>query len=160
MNTTGTIAATNGFLIPIYVIYVGAAFTLTTWLARTLFHNGATFLKGVFDDSQMADSVNRLLVVGFYMLNLGYALLIFSTDGAADLRTAIASLVNKLGILLASLGAMHFANMYLFFRIRRRATAAELPVPVAPQIQVTPNLSTYGAPMYPPAPSAPSMPRI
>ena len=85
----------------------------------------------------MAEAINRLLVVGFYMLNLGYALLIFKTQEAATARQAVELLVQKLGVLLATLGIIHFANMYVFVRIRRPARAAVLPIPVAPQVQMT-----------------------
>ena len=104
---------------------------LTIWLARTLFRNGAVFLRDVFADKpELADAVNRLLVVGFYLLNLGYACLLLKAPAAASMVSAIEILASKLGALLLSLGVMHFANMFLFHRIRRRALLAELPPPV------------------------------
>ena len=64
-------------LILIYAIYGTVAIGLVVWLARTLFANGTVFLSDVFDAKPgMAEAVNRLLVIGFYMLNLGYALLL------------------------------------------------------------------------------------
>ena len=127
-------------LIPVYVIYAFTSVALIVWLARTLSKNGAIFLDGVFEDHpQMAEAVNRLLVVGFYMLNLGYAALLLRAEGAADPVVAVEVLVRKLGILLLSLGVLHFANMYVFHRIRRRAGAAVLPPPVAPQAVFNPE---------------------
>ena len=136
-TTASSVANGSAYLIPIYAIYTAAALGLTAALARTLFRHGAVFLRGVFEESDMAEAVNRLLVVGFYMLNLGYALRIFKTQNAATAREAVELLVQKLGVLLATLGLIHFANMYVFFRIRRRALAAELPIPVAPQVQMS-----------------------
>ena len=64
----------DGNVIAVYTAYVAVAVGLTAWLARTLFRNGAIFLHDVFEDRPgLAEAVNRLLVVGFYMLNLGYA---------------------------------------------------------------------------------------
>ena len=64
-----------GFQVWTYFIYGFAAITLTGALARSLFANGTLFLESVFEDKPgMAAAVNRLLVTGFYMLNLGYAL--------------------------------------------------------------------------------------
>jgi hypothetical protein len=54
---------------------------------------------------------------------------------------AIETLAGKLGVLLVSLGAMHFFNMYLFHRIRRRAKIAELPPPVLPHQHVAPRVA-------------------
>lgn len=125
------------YLVPVYVFYAVTSVGLAVWLARTLFHNGAVFLDDVFvDNPALAAAVNRLLVVGFYMLNLGYAALLLEAESAPDAVRAVEVLARKLGVLLVSLGVLHFLNMYVFYRIRRRATAAVLPPPVAPQATV------------------------
>ena len=124
----------NSFLIPVYVTYAAVSIGLIVWLARTLFAHGAVFLDGVFDDNpKMAEAVNRLLVTGFYMLNLGYAALLLQANAAGSAVEAVEVLVRKLGVLLVSLGVLHFVNLYVLTRIRRRAGAAVLPPPVAPQ---------------------------
>lgn len=123
------------YLVPVYVTYAVVAVGLTVWLARTLFRNGAVFLEDVFKDTpSLAAAVNRLLVVGFYLLNLGYAALIMKTREGGSPVEAIEALAYKLGALLLSLGLMHFLNLYVFYRIRRRARMAVLPPPVAPQM--------------------------
>lgn len=124
-------------LVPVYAAYAAIAVTLTILLARVLFRNGAVFLEDVFKDKpKMADAVNRLLVVGFYLFNLGYAALILKASGAATPVEAIEVLAWKLGALLVSLGVMHFFNLYLFYRIRRRSQLTLLPPPVAPQMKL------------------------
>ena len=121
-------AATGGFLVPVYVVYAVISVALTVWLARTLSKNGAVFLKDVFEDKpDLADAVNRLLVVGFYLVNLGYAALIMRAEPAANMVGAIETLAFKLGLLLMSLAGMHFLNMYVFHRIRRRARGDDGP---------------------------------
>src|SRR5262245_33440980 len=115
----------RNFLVPVYAIYLTVAIGLVVFLARTLFHNGEVFLEDVFEDNpRMAKAVNHLLVTGFYMANLGYAALILRADAAPDAVTGFEVLAQKLGILLVSLAALHFVNLYVFYRIRRRATAA------------------------------------
>ena len=127
------------YLITVYASYAVASVGLTVWLARTLFKNGAVFLEEVFGDQpRMAEAVNRLLVVGFYLLNLGYASLMLQAEAPEELTPvhAVEILSRKLGLLLLSLGVMHFANLLVFHRIRRRAKIASLPPPVAPQMHV------------------------
>ena len=118
-------------LIVVYVLYGVAAVALTVWLAKTLFANGAVFLEGVFNDNhELAEALNRLLVTGFYMLNLGYAFLIFKTNiRPAGAVGSIELLVNKMGILLVSLGVIHFLNMIVFWRLRK-GTESRTPPPL------------------------------
>lgn len=134
------VQASSAYLVPVYAAYAVIAIGLTIWIARTLFKNGAVFLEEVFPDSpKMAEAVNRLLVVGFYLVNLGYASLILKANSTASMTQAIEVLAQKLGLLLLSLGAMHFANLYVFHRIRRRAKIAQLPPPVAPNMHLPPS---------------------
>jgi hypothetical protein len=127
----------NSHLAIVYSIYASAGVGLTIWLARTLSRNGEVFLEDVFlDNPRMAAAVNRLLVVGFYLLNLGYAFLTLKASGAAPTPVAaIEILAMKLGALLLSLGALHFLNLYLFHRIRRRGQIRLAPPPVRPQMR-------------------------
>lgn len=128
-----------GYLIGLYLVYGLAAVALTNWLARTLYRNGGLFLEDVFEGRpELARAVNKLLVVGFYMLNLGYALLLLRSDAALTAVGAIEVLSVKLGWLLVSLSAMHFVNLLVFAKIRRRARLAQLPPPLAPQAAVAP----------------------
>ena len=139
----------TGYLVGVYVVYGTVSVGLTIWLARTLFANGAVFLDDVFEDHPgMAHAVNRLLVTGFYMANLGYAFLLLRANVATGAVEAVEILVRKLGVLLVSLAVMHFVNLFLFYRIRARARAAHLPPPVAPQTSVAGPQPWQGAPQW------------
>jgi len=124
----------NGNVIAIYAAYAAVAVGLTAWLARTLSHNGAVFLEDVFKDRPgLATAVNRLLVVGFYMLNLGYAFYILRAGSGLDAFGSVQYLVNRLSILLVTLALIHFVNVLVFWKIRNRTEQRHLPVPVAAQ---------------------------
>jgi len=139
METTTLVEGPN-YLIQVYASYAVASIGLTVWTSRALFKNGAVFLEEVFADTpKMAEAVNRLLVVGFYLVNLGYASLLLKASGSSTPVQAVEVLSSKLGLLLLSLGAMHFANLYVFHRIRRRSRIASLPPPVAPQMRLPPS---------------------
>jgi hypothetical protein len=127
------------YLVPVYATYAAITLGLTIFLARTLFKNGAVFLEDVFKDTpKLAEAVNRLLVVGFYLVNLGYAALIMKAQSAGSAVEAVEVLAWKLGALLMSLAFMHFMNLFVFYRIRRRSRLAQLPPPVMPQMQMQP----------------------
>ena len=117
-----------------YLLYLAISAGLTAWVAQTLFKNGRVFLVDVFHgDEGLADSVNHLLVVGFYLINLGYISLMLKLGyDVASARESIEALSWKVGLVLLVLGAMHFFNLYLFSRIRRRATLSDVPPPVGP----------------------------
>jgi hypothetical protein len=139
MNAAGpsVAIATSQHVIAVYLVYTAASLGLTIWLARTLFKNGEVFLEEVFaDNPRMASAVNRLLVVGFYLINLGYAFLTLNVGREALTPTqAIETLAGKLGGLLLALGLMHFGNLYLFHRVRRRGRLRLAPPPVEPQLR-------------------------
>lgn len=113
----------NAFML-VYLPYAAIAVGLTIWLARTLSRHGGVFLAAVFADNlALARAVNQLLVIGFYLVNLGWALLLLRVDthDLVDERQAVEVLATKLGTLLLLLGAAHLANLYVFHRVGRFA---------------------------------------
>ncbi len=105
-----------------YASYVLLSVALTIWVARTLHKNGRVFLVEVFGgDEALADSVNHLLVVGFYLINFGYVSLALKLGiNIETARVAIEALSYKVGLVLLVLGGMHFFNLLIFQRIHRR----------------------------------------
>jgi hypothetical protein len=114
-----------------YVAYLLVTVPLTIWVAMTLSRNGQVFLEDVFDDNPaIAGAVNKLLVVGFYLLNLGFVLLYLrSDDRIIGLSQMLESLSGRVGVVMLVLGAVHFLNMYVFNAIRRRSRAETLRQP-------------------------------
>ena len=117
-----------------YLVYLGLSIALTVWVAQTLFKNGRVFLVDVFHgDESLADSVNHLLVVGFYLINLGYVSLALKLGYSIEsAREGIEALSWKIGMVLLVLGAMHFFNLAIFSRIRQRSNAGDAPAPAVP----------------------------
>lgn len=105
-----------------YAVYLVVSIGLTVWVARTLSSNGRVFLADVLHgNEQLADAVNHLLVVGFYLVNLGFvALYLKSADTVEDAREVFEQLSLKLGVVLLVLGVMHLSNVYVLNKIRRR----------------------------------------
>ena len=117
-----------------YLLYLAISVALTVWVAHTLHKNGRIFLVDVFHGNEpLADSVNHLLVVGFYLINLGYVSLALKLGYTiATAQEGIEALSVKVGTVLLVLGGMHFFNLFIFSRMRRRASLVNGPPPVPP----------------------------
>ncbi|MFG2060247.1 hypothetical protein ACGFIK_02350 [Micromonospora sp. NPDC048871] len=116
-----------------YLVYLVVSIGLTIWVARTLARNGLVFLQEVFADERLANAVNNLLVVGFYLLNLGYVTVAMRHSGLIESTSeAMEELSWKIGLVLLVLGALHFFNVFTLnryrkSRLRQLATAPPLP---------------------------------
>jgi energy-converting hydrogenase Eha subunit E len=104
-----------------YVTYIVTSAFLTIWVGDTLYRNGRPFLVSVFKEDGLADSVNRLLVVGFYLVNFGAAAILINTGGAPDnVADMLKQTVTRVGVVLLILGFMHFNNLMILRAIRRK----------------------------------------
>jgi hypothetical protein len=111
-----------------YLIYLLISIGLTVGVGWALARSGRTFLREVFGGNDgLAEAVNRLLVVGFYLLNLGFVTLTMRTPAAVDgARQGLQVLSVKIGEVLLVLGALHFANLAVFARFRSHAQQQDL----------------------------------
>ena len=117
------------YVVGCYISYLVISLAVTIWVARTLQKNGRVFLVDAFHGNvELADSVNHLLVVGFYLINIGYVTLALkTTDNLISLRSSIELVSDKIGVVLLVLGGMHFFNLFVFSRMRKRSQARSLP---------------------------------
>ena len=131
-----------------YLLYLVISIGLTIWVARTLHKNGRAFLVDAFHGNEtIADSVNHLLVVGFYLVNFGFVSLALKSEQVVrNSRQSIELLSQKVGFVLVVLGVMHFFNLYVFNKLRTRSTIGMAPPPVEPNAYVQ-----LGNPFTPPA---------
>lgn len=121
-------------LVVTYVIYLLISVALTVWVGRVLSTNGKVFLIDVFrGNTELAVTVNRLLVVGFYLVNFGFVSWYLRTgDTVVEARQVFETLSVKIGTVLLVLGVLHITNVLVLSRMRRRSimdTQIEPPVP-------------------------------
>jgi hypothetical protein len=122
-----------------YIVYIALSIPLTVWVAQTLHKNGRVFLIDSFrGNERLADSVNHLLVVGFYLINIGYvALALKESIAPTDIRQVLETVSRKIGVVMLVLGVMHFFNILVFSKMRRRALLQSVPPPIPPQAHVS-----------------------
>lgn len=139
-----------------YLIYLAIAIPLTVWAARALHRYGEVFLNDVFGgDAGLAHAVNQLLVIGFYLLNLGYvALFMTSHTPVTTSRRLVELLSVKVGGVALVVGVLHFANVWAFNAFRRRAVLRARALP-----PIEPNAYTAVASPPPPPPRDTAAPR-
>ena len=109
-------------IIASYALYLILAIGMTIWVAHTLSTNGEIFLIDCFGhDAKLAKSTNHLLVVGFYLINIGFILLTLQWGQVpVDVPDAIRFVATKVGLAVMVLGAMHFFNMNAIAKFGRK----------------------------------------
>ncbi|MER6253118.1 hypothetical protein ABT224_17335 [Streptomyces sp. NPDC001584] len=117
-----------------YVIYLLISIALTVWVARTLSRNGRVFIGDVLHGNEkLADAVNQLLVVGFYLVNIGFVTLYLrSNEEIQTPRALFEALSVKLGVVLLVLGVMHLGNVWVLNKMRRRGIMERQQTPPVP----------------------------
>lgn len=123
-----------------YAAYLLISIVLTVWVGRTLYRRGRVFVVDAFrGNEQIADSVNHLLIVGFYLVNIGLvALAMKYGDKPRDVTAALEWLSTKIGLVLVVLGVLHFFNVLTLARMRRKALYPS-PLPPPPLVDPLPN---------------------
>jgi hypothetical protein len=104
-----------------YVAYLGISLAVAAWVGRTLYRNGAVFLGEVLGDYRRANSMNRLLSVSFYLINIGVVAVTLRIGSNVDSgQQLIERLSMKLGIVLLVLGVAHLINLSVLSGFGRR----------------------------------------
>lgn len=118
----------NSLIVTAYVIYLPVALTLTVLVARNLFKNSKVFMRDIFHGrEEIALATNRLFEIGFYLMNVGFALLILEISKHHDFNTTqvlIETLASKVGSFSIYLGVVLFLNLFMFFRGRKKSKAS------------------------------------
>lgn len=137
-----------------YLIYLIVAVPLTVWAARALHRYGEVFLNDVFaGDAGLAHAVNQLLVIGFYLLNLGYVGLFMTSHTSVTTTRRLFELLSvKVGAVALVIGVVHFANVWAFNAFRRRAVLRARALPPLEPNGYTPVAGPPPAPEPGPVP--------
>jgi hypothetical protein len=119
MLNSGDVAMTN----LAYALYLALSIGMTIWVARVLSESGEMFLIKCFgQDEALAKSTNRLLVIGFYLVNIGF--ICTRLDGwKAGTIDLIPDVGSRVGLSILVLGAMHFFNMFMIAKFGRTVSS-------------------------------------
>ena len=111
-----------------YAIYLPIALFLTYYVSKTLFKNSKIYMLDIFKGrEEIANATNKLFETGFYLLNLGFALMILEMNMYDNsYQVLIEELSYKIGGFSIYLGLMLFLNLYFFFRGKRKASQTQV----------------------------------
>lgn len=110
-----------------YIIYLPIVVLLTIYISKMLFKNGKLFMIDIFKGKEdIALATNKLFEIGFYLINIGFALFImkiyyYSGNDTMSYQTLMEILSRKIGGFTIYLGIMLFFNLFLFFRGRKKS---------------------------------------
>ncbi len=120
----------NSKIIIGYLIYLPIVIVLTIYVSKMLFKNGKLFMIDIFKGKEdIAIATNKLFEIGFYLINIGWAMLIlkisYQSINGMSYQNLIEILSKKIGGFSIYLGVMLFINLYFFFRGRRISRQAQ-----------------------------------
>ena len=127
----------NSKIIIGYLIYLPIVIVLTIYVSKMLFKNGKYFMLDIFKGKEdIALATNKLFEIGFYLINIGWALLILKISYRSSIdmssQTLIEILSKKIGGFSIYLGIMLFINLFFFFRGRRKSRQGQKVVKKTP----------------------------
>lgn len=96
-----------------YVLYLAASLFVTTYVGHVLHRESCPLCRDVFRESRRtADAVNDLLLVGYYLVNFALDVLLLRPGDSVIEPLDVAEWVSgRLGIVLTTLGGLHFINV-------------------------------------------------
>jgi hypothetical protein len=127
-----------------YLLYLLISTGLTVVVGTGLARSGRAFLLDVFGGNDtLARAVSRLLVLGFYLLSLGFVTLTMRTGSdITSPRAGLQLLSVKIGEVLLILGVLPLLTLAALARARRRSQARAQADPVAAAQVSTAQVST------------------
>ncbi|MGA2588983.1 MAG: hypothetical protein ABSH32_03635 [Bryobacteraceae bacterium] len=110
------------YIVVCYAVYLAISLAVTVWVARSLHRNSRVFLVEAFPgNAELANSLNRLLVLAFCLVNIGFVTLPLRITGSLNsVREATDLVCDNIGHVLLVLGLVHFLNLYVLSRFGRR----------------------------------------
>lgn len=106
-----------------YIVYLFLTYLITVRVGFIFYRNGRVFILALLhDDAALTDFINRLLLTGYYLLNLGYAaLMLRGWETIHSWTDFIQSIVLMTGKILLTLAVIHFCNMAVIYLIGKKS---------------------------------------
>lgn len=112
------------YLLMTYLVYLTVMVVIIGWAGWQLHHAGKPFIKEVFfGDVPKADLTNNLLLLGYYLVNIGYSFVALNQLPEVNSAAALIEVLSRqIGLLIILLAALHYCNIALLLRWKRHST--------------------------------------
>jgi len=106
-----------------YIVFLAVTVFIIGKVGMVFFRNGRLFILSLFhNDAAFTDHTNRLLLLGYYLLNIGYAFVSIRTwPAVSSAAVLIATLGTRIGVLLVLLAVVHYINMTVLYLLSHSA---------------------------------------
>ena len=104
-----------------YIIFLGLMIFIIVYVGRLFFTNGRVFIIALFEGAvEKADGVNKILLIAYYLFNIGYAFLKLKTwQRIANWEGLLSSLATNMSILILILAITHYFNMLVIYLLSK-----------------------------------------
>jgi len=105
-----------------YLLYLLLTYLITVHVGLIFYRNGRVYILRLFQgDEAFTDFVNRILLTGYYLLNLGYAALMLQTwKTITTIPDMLGSISTMTGRILLTLAVIHYINMAVIVFLSKR----------------------------------------
>lgn len=106
-----------------YLIYSCISIYIIYWVGKLFHSNGRIFILRLFHQNEsLTDTTNNILLIAYYLFNIGYVVLQFSFwEKVTGMETMIASISMKAGLLLMILATTHYLNIMLIYFLSKKS---------------------------------------
>ncbi|MGO4709903.1 hypothetical protein AB4Y90_12465 [Chryseobacterium sp. 2TAF14] len=106
-----------------YLLFLGISFFITIDVGRRCFNSGKIYLEYLINDKDFCLTVNRILLVSYYLVNLGYIAINLSFwKKISNKEELLINVSSRIGIIVLILCALHFINIFTLYILRKKLT--------------------------------------
>lgn len=108
--------------IPAYLIYLALMIFIIGYVGRLFYRNGRIFILRLFkDNAELTDHVNHILLVAYYLFNIGYAFFTLRLwENILTVQALISNISSNMGALIFMLAVMHYMNMGIIYYLSKK----------------------------------------
>jgi hypothetical protein len=100
-----------------YTVFLALMVFVIVYVGRYFYTNGRVFIIALFNGNvSLADQVNKLLLLAYYLFNIGYSFIkLKQWQKVSNFEMLLSSLASNIGVLIFILAITHYFNMLVIY---------------------------------------------